>query len=175
MAEVHIIGQLIGAKGFSHKSLFCKWGIHTGNSWRLLSGLAEGQTQVDSPAVDDTSYWSHPLDLHYATKGIQGWPKLHVQVWSLDSYGRQELCGYGYCHVPTSPGINTVECVTWLPVGSFRQQITQNIIGGAMHLCDESTVYSGSERYQLQTESKGTVSIEIGIILRNFEKFGVEF
>ena len=31
MAEVHIIGQIIGAKGFPEPSLFCKWGIHTGN------------------------------------------------------------------------------------------------------------------------------------------------
>ena len=30
MAEVHIIGQIVGAKGFPEASLFCKWGIHTG-------------------------------------------------------------------------------------------------------------------------------------------------
>lgn len=30
MAEVHVIGQIIGATGFSEGSLFCKWGIHTG-------------------------------------------------------------------------------------------------------------------------------------------------
>lgn len=30
MAEVHVIGQIMGATGFSENSLFCKWGIHTG-------------------------------------------------------------------------------------------------------------------------------------------------
>ena len=30
MAEVHVIGQLLGASGFPNQSLFCKWGIHTG-------------------------------------------------------------------------------------------------------------------------------------------------
>lgn len=30
MAELYIIGQIIGAKGFRKKSLFCKWGIHAG-------------------------------------------------------------------------------------------------------------------------------------------------
>lgn len=30
MAEVHVIGQIRGATGFSESSLFCKWGIHTG-------------------------------------------------------------------------------------------------------------------------------------------------
>uniref|UniRef100_A0A3B3XL82 B9 domain-containing protein 2 n=1 Tax=Poecilia mexicana TaxID=48701 RepID=A0A3B3XL82_9TELE len=71
MAELHIIGQIIGASGFPQNSLFCKWGVHTGGAWRLLSGLKEGQTQVDNPQTGDMAYWSHPIDLHYATKGLQ--------------------------------------------------------------------------------------------------------
>ncbi|CAH7379863.1 B9d2 [Phodopus roborovskii] len=72
MAEVHVIGQIIGATGFSESSLFCKWGIHTGAAWKLLSGVREGQTQVDTPQIGDMAYWSHPIDLHFATKGLQG-------------------------------------------------------------------------------------------------------
>jgi len=30
MAELHVIGQLVGATGFPEQSLFCKWGIHIG-------------------------------------------------------------------------------------------------------------------------------------------------
>ena len=30
MAEVHVIGQLVGGSEFPENSLFCKWGIHTG-------------------------------------------------------------------------------------------------------------------------------------------------
>uniref|UniRef100_A0A3Q4N7S2 B9 domain-containing protein 2 n=1 Tax=Neolamprologus brichardi TaxID=32507 RepID=A0A3Q4N7S2_NEOBR len=96
MAELHIIGQIIGASGFPEKTLFCKWGIHTGEAWRLLSGLKEGQTQVDSPQIGDIAYWSHPIDLHYATKGLQGWPKIHLEVWHQDSFGRCQLYGYGF-------------------------------------------------------------------------------
>uniref|UniRef100_A0A8C2LWS7 B9 domain-containing protein 2 n=1 Tax=Cricetulus griseus TaxID=10029 RepID=A0A8C2LWS7_CRIGR len=72
MAEVHVIGQILGATGFSESSLFCKWGIHTGAAWKLLSGVREGQTQVDTPQIGDMAYWSHPIDLHFATKGLQG-------------------------------------------------------------------------------------------------------
>uniref|UniRef100_A0A3Q3WFX4 B9 domain-containing protein 2 n=1 Tax=Mola mola TaxID=94237 RepID=A0A3Q3WFX4_MOLML len=70
MAELHIIGQIVGGSGFPQSSLFCKWGVHAGGAWRLLSGLKEGQTQVDIPQTGDTAYWSHPIDLHYATKGL---------------------------------------------------------------------------------------------------------
>lgn len=175
MAEVHVIGQLIGASGFPDNSLFCKWGIHIGSAWRLLSGLSEGQTQVDNPKLGNTAYWCHPIDLHFATKGIQGWPKLHIQVWHQDSYGRQELYGYGFCHIPTSPGMHTLQCVTWQPVGSFREQLLQIFVGGGPQLCDPNVIYSGTDRYRLQTIARGTVDLELGIILRNFEKFGVEF
>lgn len=96
MAEVHVIGQLIGASGFPDSSLFCKWGVHAGSlyfsdevlyfkhvhqaiihvflgsAWRLVAGLSEGQTQVDTPQLGDTAYWCHPIDVHFATKGIQG-------------------------------------------------------------------------------------------------------
>ena len=38
--------------------------------------------------------WAHPIDVHYTTKGIQGWPKLKLQVWHQDMFGRNELCKY---------------------------------------------------------------------------------
>lgn len=31
-------------------------------------------------------------DVHFAAKGLQGWPKLQFQVWHLDMFGRSELC-----------------------------------------------------------------------------------
>ncbi|KAI4042878.1 B9 domain containing 2 [Homo sapiens] len=37
MAEVHVIGQIIGASGFSESSLFCKWGIHTETGSRYVA------------------------------------------------------------------------------------------------------------------------------------------
>ena len=61
MAEVHIIGQLLGGSGFSNSQLFCKWKLVAGSAWRLLEGDAEGQTQVDSPADGQFAQWSHPL------------------------------------------------------------------------------------------------------------------
>ena len=88
MAEVHIIGQISSASGFSSSSLFCKWGLQTGGAWKVLAGLKEGQTQVDCPAIGDIAYFSHPIDIHFATRGLQGWPKLWVQVFYQDTFGR---------------------------------------------------------------------------------------
>jgi len=38
----------------------------------VLAGVREGQTQVDNPQHQDTAYFSHPIDVHFATKGLQG-------------------------------------------------------------------------------------------------------
>lgn len=51
MAEVHIIGELVGGSGFPSGNLFCKWGLVVGSAWKVLEGLQEGQTQVDHPQV----------------------------------------------------------------------------------------------------------------------------
>ena len=35
MAEVHVIGQITSASGFSKSALFCKWGLQTGGAWKV--------------------------------------------------------------------------------------------------------------------------------------------
>lgn len=44
----------------------------TGNGWKLLQGVKEGQTHVDNPTYEQFAAWSHPIDVHYSTKGLQG-------------------------------------------------------------------------------------------------------
>jgi hypothetical protein len=46
--------------------------LSLGGGWRLISGSKEGQTQVDNPAYGSITYWCHPIDIHFATKGMQG-------------------------------------------------------------------------------------------------------
>jgi B9 domain-containing protein 2 len=38
----------------------------------VLQGDQEGQTQVDEPSDGPMANWCHPIDLHFATKGLQG-------------------------------------------------------------------------------------------------------
>ena len=47
-------------------------------------------------------------------------------------------------------------------------------MGGGPELTQESVVYSSRDRQRLRTEASGTVHIKLGVVLRNFEKFGVE-
>ena len=103
------------------------------------------------------------------------WPKLHVQVWHQDSYNRQELYGYGYCHLPCAPGFHELTVSTWRPVGSAQEQLSQMFVGGGAQLRSTDLIYSGADRYNLRTQTMGKVHLQLGIILRNFDKYGVEF
>lgn len=103
-----------------------------------------------------------------------GWPKLHLQVWNQDSFGRCQLYGYGYCHVPSSPGQHRLQCVTWRPVGTWQEQLAQMFVGGGPQLRSPDLIYSGADRYRLHTEAMGTVELELCVILRHFERYGIE-
>ncbi len=120
------------------------------------------------------AYWSHPIDMHFATRGLQGWPKLHFQVWHQDTFGRNELYGYGFCHIPTSPGQHEITCPIWRPAGSFREQISQLFLGGSAQLRNPDLIYSGADRYHLRTQAMGNIHLQLGVILRNFDKYGIE-
>ncbi|XP_034234571.1 B9 domain-containing protein 2 isoform X2 [Thrips palmi] len=142
MAELHVIGQIASASGFPSHNLFCKWGIHAGGGWRVIEGLTEGQTHVDNPSWQEAAVWCHPIDVHFATKGVQGTHKVDV--------------------------------VTWRPIGSLTEQFKQHFLGGGAQLKSPDLVHSATDRYRLQTETMGTVHLELSVILRNFTKFGVE-
>ncbi|XP_071528276.1 B9 domain-containing protein 2 [Panulirus ornatus] len=175
MAEVHIIGQVTGASGFAKASLFCKWTLQLGGGWRVVEGLVEGQTQADQSEVNDNVSWCHPIDVHLATRGIQGWPKLLVQVYRLDDFSRVDLCGYGIIHVPTKPGLHILTCHTWRPLGTFAEEMRRAFLGGGPQLLSTEIMHSAVERYKLLTVASGSVHFELGIIFRNFEKHGVMY
>ena len=73
-----------------------QWGLVAGSSFELLEGATEGQTQCDHPLPGELTAWAHPVDVHYTCRGLSGWPKLHVQVWGQDGFGRVGIQGYGF-------------------------------------------------------------------------------
>lgn len=108
--EVHILGQVVGGTGFGGggTGYTCKWFIDSGRKWELLEGYLGGQTQTEYPwADDDMTLWAHPIDVHFKHSSMQGWPRILVQVWSVDSYGRSDLIANGFGHIPAAVSYTT--------------------------------------------------------------------
>ncbi|XP_046961079.1 B9 domain-containing protein 2-like isoform X2 [Vanessa cardui] len=177
MAELHIIGQLQSASDFNDpNSLFCRYSFQTGPNWTLISGLSEGQTAAGKENFKKNIDWVHPLDLHYVCKGIQGWPKIILQVSCLDSFGRSWVVGYGCCALPSTPGYHTIKVPCWVPAATtVTERLKQYFIGGGHELTQTDIINLGSDRFKLITQSKGEIKLNICIVLRNLTQFGVEY
>ncbi|XP_032676754.1 B9 domain-containing protein 2-like [Odontomachus brunneus] len=174
MAELHIVGQILSAKNFKEIRLFCKWSFCVGNGWKIISGLEEGQTQESCDFYVNNPIWDHPIDLHYTTKTLQNSPKLLLQVFCRDNYERILFLSYGIYNVPLSPGSHILECHTWKPVGNWKDKLQNKFLGKSLQLKSPNVLINTVDRFELLTQSMGTVIIHLHILSRNFDKFGCQ-
>jgi len=174
MAEVHVIGQVTGASDFSNPCLSCRWKLVFGANWRPIEGSIEGLTQLDCPQTGNTAHFSHPIDVHFLTSGLQGWPKFEFEVWQQDSYRRTFPVAYGFLQLPSTPGRHQLTCLTWRPIASGLEEIVSVFSGGGLRLETTQIVSDSLERFRLQTESSGKINIDIYVITRHFDRFGIE-
>ena len=35
--------------------------------------------------------WNHPVQLHFVTRAVEGWPKLELTVYGVDVHGRAQV------------------------------------------------------------------------------------
>ena len=128
--------------------------------WDVVEGEAGGQTHCCYPPEGEPSVvWSHPVDVHYAAKSLVGWPKMWFQVWHMDDHGLKDLCGYGFCHVPTGPGMHEVEVCTWCPEGTPLEKLQAFFVGGKPRLKYEEVIHSPGDRFRLATRAAGGIKL----------------
>lgn len=106
---------------------------------------------------------------------FQGWPRLHIEVWTKNSLDQCWPVGFGVAHIPSQPGAHRVTLNTWkLTTNSIWDDITDKFHGGGFALNKSDLVYSGSDRYRITTKTSGTVELEFILIHKNFSKYGIE-
>ena len=148
----------------------------SGSLWKFIEGESEGQTATDTNRLDPKSVFSHPIDLHLSTRGIQGWPKLTVEVFSVNSLKQFYPVGVGFTYVPTKPGFHKVTISTWKisPV-SLLDSIKEKFFTGGFTVVKKDLISSGIERYKLSTISSGTVEINLNLVFKHFRKYNIQF
>mmetsp|Transcript_3490 Transcript_3490/g.5314 ORF Transcript_3490/g.5314 Transcript_3490/m.5314 type:complete len:352 (-) Transcript_3490:3-1058(-) len=171
--EVHFIGEISEGVGFKGAYVSCKWYIEWGKSWSLLEGEGLSQTQYTASNV-----WNHPIDVHFAATSMLEWPRIIVQVWTLDSYGRSMLAGYGFTHLPTNPGEHELEINCWKPTnGTIREKLEELFLGKTpSRLLDESVIFGTAweNRSRLTTVSTGKIKLNVTAVLRFFHDHNVK-
>jgi len=175
--ELHIIGELIGGEGFDSDNAFAAFEFRYGKEWTLVGGETKGQTQVDYPYDSTSAVWNHPIDLHFYSRTLQGWPRIILELFKLDQYGGKQLFGYGFTFVPTTPGSHEVEMDVWRPCGTPHEEVYDFFLGGVPNLLNTELLHSAvkakEDRCHLFSKSIGKIIWRLDIILRNMTQHGI--
>jgi B9 domain-containing protein 2 len=185
--EVIFTGELVHGEGFQGTQLgvACSWHFvwddpwtllevtyhNNCNSWIVRQGNFRGQTQL-AASTDCNAPWNHPLDIHFAARSPLGWPKLVMQVQELDEHGCSHVAGYGFCHLPVTPGSSELTVCCWRPTGSVRDEISAYFLGNTSRLTSYDIISAKAawaNRCRLVTIPTGKVIVNLNVILRNFE------
>ncbi|XXQ36412.1 B9 domain-containing protein 2 [Plasmodiophora brassicae] len=179
--ELHVIGQIAGFRG-TLGNAFCAFKVVAGPTWDNVAepSYAESQTQVDygsGDGDDDPLVWNHPIEAHFFTTTLQGWPRIHFQLFSLDDIGGRHHHGYSVCNVPTTPGHHVMECSVWRPLGTVSEEVASFFLGLNPQLRTTEILFDTAqdERCKITTMSVGVITVSIDVILRNFDFHKVEW
>lgn len=143
-------------------------------SWSHLGGDDSSQTQYAS-SDDGVHVFNHPIDLHFASFSMKGWPRIVVQAWECDEFGRSILAGYGFAHMPTESGSHDLEIHCFRPCGTFAEELETFFLGRTSKLEDDNLLFARAweARSNLVTSSSGIVRLSITVILRFFDHYNV--
>ena len=184
--ELHIIGELVSATGIATPNCFAYYRVVTGTDWTCVGGTTTGQTHVDYPVTSiiqsmlhtltHTQYthtftFNHPIDLHYYTQSIRDWPRLVIELYTLDNDSNHHVVGYGFCYIPCQNGTHDLTVHCFRPVGTLREELinmfTPNVPSLISTECVYSVVKAKDDRPLLSSESVGTVQVRMDVMLRN--------
>lgn len=95
----------------------------------------------------------------------------------MDWHGRRLMSGYGFAHLPTTPGPHRIEVSLWRPVGSNQQEMEAHLLGSVPALVSHQPIYEAAwrERCRLVTISAGKVFIDLFVMTRNLKGQGIDF
>ncbi|XP_003379121.1 B9 domain-containing protein 2 [Trichinella spiralis] len=129
MAELHVIGEILDAVGFTEDGLSCVWALKYGGGWRVLEGSMSGQTQIAFSSASINATFAHPIDIHLCTKSIQGEHMIECAMWRPLGSAEQELR-------------------RWV-LGSGIQVVDTDVISAPFDRCRLNTVSVGKLRLRL--------------------------
>lgn len=64
--------------------------------------------------------------------------------------------------------------ITFFYLGGWQDRLKDRFLGMTLQLKTPSLLANGDDRFELLTESLGTVNVQIHIIAKNFVKFGCQ-
>ena len=83
------------------------------------------------------------------------------------------MAGYGIATLPSHPGQYQVKVPCWRPV-DFNNEAQGTLLGIYPELELKDLLLSSLDRFGLETESTGSVKVNVGVMLKDFDLHGVK-
>lgn len=196
--EVHVFGHVLGARletttlgyaahalGLSTSAALCSYRLAAGKGWALGKGAVAGTSHTDCPATEPGAFlWEQPFDASFVGCVLDGWPRMELEVRTVDAHGRSELAGYAYHHVPSAAGTHVLRCRIWRPQGTLVDRLSTFFLGAPPQLKKQALIYGqhGSARSlsrsngrdRIVSVSGGEVYVAISVTMRELPPAGPE-
>jgi len=164
----------------SVESLYCRFSLAFGPDWEIIHGVDSGISPIakrlDGIHCTDNEgsfVWNLPINISFKSTSGYGWPRINVQLYGHDFFGRDVVKGYGSLLCPTSPGHHIQYIKTYTPASSSRwQQFMNWIMGTPPEFYDSRFVAQGSGRNVTKVQADGVVKVMFHVVTKDMTTFG---
>lgn len=173
--SILINGSLESGDFSSVNDIYIKYSIVSGPDWILSSGNDFGITQIARRKQDEEGLgkfvWNHPISLSYRTYNFYGWPQIVLSVYCFDTFGNNQIVGYGVAHLPVTNGFRSnghqIVDIYCPQSSSYVKQFFSWITGKKPELVNSESFARGDCRNVLQVLHIGRVELKFNIITKD--------
>lgn len=173
--------EIVSAKDFEYDGLYVTYLLDLPDGWVIdnaddISGVTHRSATNKNGVANFSFTFEFLLTFSWDENDpppFLTWPTLFFEVYSLDSWKRHRIEGYGFCQIPDVPGTTCVEIDTWRPKGeSSTDEMQRFFIGGTPELNDLSYIKDptgGDEKvnkFYFKTLSTGSVIIRLNTVFQ---------
>ncbi len=181
---VVVSGQIESAEFPGASSLCCVYSFEYGHDWEITKPTGVDQVTIEN-GITQVSLrksgnqplyvWNFPIEIAFRSTNISGWPKLILTIAESNGKSKYKPIGYGWIHIPLSPGqfVNTVKLFS-PQNSSLFQSILSTILQKPPQFINPSFVAQNNGREVVRVSSKGSVRIRWNVMIKNMIKFGLE-
>lgn len=178
--SIHLHGSIEIGCFDSVNDVYMKYSIVTGPDWILSSGSDVGITQISRYKKDESGarkfVWNQPITISYRSYNYFGWPQIVLSVYYFNTFGNDQILGYGCSHLPVSSRLpaNFKQVVKiYAPQSSSTiRQILSWIVGRKPELVDSNLFARADCRSVLQMVHVGQVELAFNITSKDVSNNG---
>lgn len=178
--SIHLHGSIDIGNFNSVNDVYMKYSIVTGPDWLISSGSDVGITQISRYKKDSTGarvfVWNQPISISYRSYNYFGWPQIVLSVYYFDTFGNDQILGYGCIHLPVSSqtGANFKQSVQiYAPQStSMLRQILSWIVGRKPELVDSNLFARPDCRSVLRMVHVGQVEVSFNLTTKDVSSNG---